>query len=89
MAHLDLETWRGVERERYNSEVTDPGADYTGPCLDKLSKKMLAGMHPSIRNMNYSEAVKCVFFYHQTVCRNVSSVPLHRQHTAMALKVAM
>eukprot|EP01043_Picozoa_sp_COSAG02_P034360 COSAG02_NODE_2397_length_8951_cov_3.254406_2_plen_89_part_00 len=60
MAHLDLETWQDLDREMYKSEVIDPGADYTGPCLDKLSKKKLAGMHASIKNMNYAQATECV-----------------------------
>ena len=60
MAHLDLETWQEIDREMYKSEVIDPGADYNGPCLDKLSKKKLESMHASIRNMTYAQAVECV-----------------------------
>ena len=64
MAHLDLETWREQDRREYKSEVTDPGVDYTGPCLDKLSKKKLAQMHASVRKMNYKEAREYVHCLH-------------------------
>jgi hypothetical protein len=58
MAHLDLETWRKTDKEAYGSEVIDPGGTYDGPCLDKLSAKMLHEMQGSVTHMNYREATE-------------------------------
>lgn len=69
MAHLDLETWREQDKRKYNSEVIDPGVDYTGPCLDKLSKKKLAQMQASVTSLNYKQAVECVSCQHKNSSR--------------------
>ena len=78
MAHLDLETWREQDKREYKSEVIDPGVDYTGPCLDKLSKKKLAQMHASVRKMNYKEAKEYVHCLHIIIITPASVHGIHR-----------